>query len=77
MLEFIQNISSLNGPLLKKKKVQSVIYCPPTEKTLVWLLMVKKNGLIHISMFFMSLLFLLSYITSNLPLNEESGTSDK
>lgn len=41
MLEFIQSISTLNAPLLKKKKVQSVLYCPP-EKTLVWQLMVKK-----------------------------------
>lgn len=72
MLEFIQNISTVNAPLLKtpkkikKKKVQSVLYCPQTEKTLVWQLMVNKFCLIHVFMVFISL----SHSILILPLNK-------
>lgn len=69
MLEFIQNISTVNAPLYikkKKKKVQSVLYCPQTEKTSVWQLMVNKFGLIHVFMFFT----LLSHSVLIPPLNK-------
>lgn len=72
MLEFIQRISTVNAPLLKKKKkIQSLLYCLQTETTLVWQLMVNKFGLIHIPIFFMSFHFI-----SNLPLNKERSNSN-